>query len=508
MTNLDWLEWECKTSVEIDVTQHGAFPESVERVELSILSNLALVAIGKGAGSFQLSEYIPLRPGEFSPYPQDTIGHTKFGDLVRIKGVSLRSSNTLSHPFETEINSFSIQAKADELEVVQCELPIVTHIEWIVNFSINDYTFTRNTQRKQSIVFTRERSGGDRLQRNLSCNDRRGSLDHFGCECTVGDKRWLLLVGQVPEEISSTEYKPGFIEFYNLNDCIPSEDTKRIILTALSFTLGRQIASVGSTSLAEDGDRVSYSTKTVRLPGEQSAYRQPSHPPTQLSTQLSLPDYEHLEGFLDEKKVSKIISAVATKMEELNLEYPLFLVWLGQNSPIEVRAAHLGAAIESLRDSYCENNLTTNLLPTNVWKEIMKPLLIEAFDNAHKKLEENLQISSEVKILKNKLSQLNDKSSNMKYDEFFELISLKNGNVEKAALRERNKPAHGTRYLPKQYRGLSITTDALYTLFNRIVLKLTDASDYYIDYSTYGHPVRHIDEPLGGPEGDGKPAIV
>jgi hypothetical protein len=221
-----------------------------------------------------------------------------------------------------------------------------------------------------------------------------------------------------------------------------------------------------------------------------------------------LPDYEHLEGFLDEKKVSKIISAVATKMEELKLEYPLFLVWLGQNSPRDVRAAHLGAAIESLRDSYCEKNLTTNLLPTNVWKEIMKPLLIEAFDKGHKKLEENLQISSEVKRLKDKLLQLNDKSSIMKYKEFFELISLKNGKVEDQALKERNKPAHGTRYLPNQYRGLSITTDALYTLFNRIVLKLTDASDYYIDYSTYGHPVRHIDEPLGGPEGDGKPARV
>jgi hypothetical protein len=504
MTNLDWLEWEGKTSVEIDVTQYGAFPESVERVELSRLSNLSLVAIGKGAGSVQLSEYIHLRRGEFSFYPEDTIGQTKFGDSVRIKGVLLRSSNNLSHPFETEINSFSIKAKVDELEVVQCELPIVTHIEWIVNFSINNYTFTRYTQRKQSIVFTRERSGGDRLQRNLLTRNDRGNLDHFGCECTVGDKRWLLLVGQVPEEISSTEYKPGFIEFYNLNDCIPSEDTKRIILAALSFTLGRQIASVGSTSLAEDGDRVSYSTKTVCLLGEQSAYRQPSYPPTQ----LSLPDYDHLEGVLDEKKVSKIISAVATKMEELNLEYPLFLVWLGQNSPREVRAAHLGAAIESLRDSYCEKNLRTNLLPPNLWKEIMKPLLIEAFDNAQKKLEENLQISSEVNILRNKLSQLNDKSSNMKYDDFFELISLKNGKVEKAALRERNKPAHGTRYLPDQYPGLSITTDALYTLFNRIVLKLTDASDYYIDYSTYGHPVRHIDEPLGGPEGDGKPAIV
>jgi hypothetical protein len=504
MESLDWLEWECKSSLEIDVTQHGAFPKSVERVELSRRSDLALVAIGKGAGSFNLSEYIHLRPGEFSPYPEETIGQTKFGESVRIKGVLLRaSSDTLSHPFPSELDSFSIQAQVDEFEISQCQLQIVTHIEWIVNFSINNYTFTRSTQRKQSTAFTRERSGGERLQRNLSCKSR-GKLDHFGCECTVGSKRWLLLIGQVPEEIASSDYKPGFIEFSNLNDYIPSEDAKRIILAALSFTLGRQIASVGSTSLAKDGDRVSYSTRAVRLLGEQSAYRQPSNPPTP----LCLPHYEGLEGILDEEKVSEVISAVASTMEELKLEYPLLLVGLAQNSPVDVRAAHLGAAIESIRDSYCENHLETELLPKSAWKAIMKKPLIDAFDKAKTNLEPMLQDSSEMKILRSKLEQLNIKSSNMKYNEFFELISLKIGAVEQKAMRERNKPAHGNRYLPHQYRGLSITTDALYTLFNRIVLKLTNAADCYIDYSTYGYPVRYIDEPLGGPEGDGRAAIV
>ena len=68
MESLDWLEWECKSSLEIDVTQHGAFPQSVERVELSRRSDMALVAIGKGAGSFNISEYIHLRLGQFTLY--------------------------------------------------------------------------------------------------------------------------------------------------------------------------------------------------------------------------------------------------------------------------------------------------------------------------------------------------------------------------------------------------------------------------------------------------------
>jgi hypothetical protein len=245
------------------------------------------------------------------------------------------------------------------------------------------------------------------------------------------------------------------------------------------------------------------------LLGEQSAYRQPSNPPTP----LCLPQYEGLEGILDEEKVSTVISAVATKMEELKLEYPLFLVWLAQNSPLDVRAAHLGAAIESLRSSYCtgESVLQTTHLPKKAWKAIRKALL-SAFDIATTNLDTDIRESDSVlrqkQRLEKTLNELNNKSSNMKYPEFFDSISLNVGEVEWRSLKQRNRPAHGSGYLFHEYPGLSITTDALYTLFNRIVLKLTNAADCYIDYSTYGHPVRDINEPLGGPEGDGRAAIV
>jgi hypothetical protein len=278
---------------------------------------------------------------------------------------------------------------------------------------------------------------------------------------------------------------------------LPSENTKQIILASLSFTIGRQVVSAGSTSLAEGGDRVSYTVKKVSLLGQENAYKQGSMPPTPL-------DYTTQQSFVDENKVSSIVNAVAAKMKDLNMEYPLFLLWLGQVSPLDVRAAHLGAAIESLRDSY--DNLETTLLPKNVWKTAIKEPLLKTFDDVTANLDEATKESAAINKLRNKLGSLNEKSSNMKYEEFFNLISLNIGEVEKAVLRERNTPAHGSRYSPDQYPGLVMTTNALYTLFNRIVLKLTNAADCYIDYSTYGYPVRDIDRPLGGPEGDGCPA--
>jgi len=498
MANLDWLEWNCiPDSINFKVTQHGSFPPCIEKVELSRGSDLKLLALGNGNGDFDFSQdnrINKLRPGEFLPYLEDTFGNTEFGELVRLKGVSLRSSNSNLSEQKVFLN-----AEVNEAEVINCEAPITTHVEWIVNFSLKPYILSRATTRKQYDTFTRQRSERDKIERNSSRKERM-TFDHFCCDCIVDGKNWSLVVGKVTEKVADPKCLPGFIEFSDINNCLPSENTKQIILASLSFTIGRQVVSAGSTSLAEGGDRVSYTVKKVYLLGQENAYKQPSMPPTPLDPTLQ-------QNFVDENKVSSIVNAVAAKMKDLNMEYPLFLLWLGQVSPLDVRAAHLGAAIESLRDSYCVScKLDTTLLPKNVWKTAIEEPLLKTFDDVTANLDESIKESAEIKILRNKLGNLNDKSSNMKYDEFFDLISLKIGKVENAGLKERNRAAHGSPYSSAQYPGLVMTTNALYTLFNRIVLKLTNAADCYIDYSTDGYPVRDIDHPLGGPDGDGCPA--
>lgn len=502
MENLDWLEWESPTSpFGFGIVQHGAFPEKAYIVELSRQADLKLKALGKGEGSFQLDEHIQIRPGEPPPYSEDTIGQTQLGEQVRLRGVILRSSRNKSNSLAIEeTDPLFIEASVDEVEVIQSNLPIVSHIEWIANFSVN-YQFTKSTQREWYNLFIRQRSGEAKFERNL---DKRlkSNLDHFICECTTsGVRKWSLTVGTVLTDSGQTNCKPGYVEFTNINNFPPSEDEKQTILKALSFTIGRQLASVGSTSLAEDGERVSYTVRSLyHLRAE--SYNQPCMPPAPLGVTQN-------EYFIDENKVSKIMSAVALAMKHFDIEYPLLLAWLGLSSPLDVSTAHLGAAIESLRDSYTKSNtaLETTLIPKKIWKEKFKEALLDAFNRAVSKHDTEFQSLNSLEVLRRKIGNLNDKSSNMKYDEFFELISLKVGEVELRALRERNNPAHGYRYKTSQYHALAMTKNALYSLFNRLVLKLTGASECYIDYSTYGYPVRDIDEPLGGPEGDGNPAM-
>ena len=498
MEKLDWLEWEFTPQyLEFKITNWGSFPSYIDKVKILRESDLKILAHGQGTASpFDLYEHTQLRAGELIPCSEETVGETEYGEKVRLTGVIICSHQSSNAVIE---NAF-MDAIIHEAEIIYDDSPITTQIEWIANFSLGSYLFSRCTTRQQSVVFNRQRYGGDRDIVELDLKKHHSTTrDHFRCDCTVEDKKWSLVVGEVSKEIASEEFLPGFIEFSDIDNCLPPEDTKQMILAALSFTFGRQLVSVGSTSLSKDNERVSYTVRTVNLLGEQASYKQPGRPPVK----LDIPDKI---SFVDENKVSFILNAVVEKMKELNLEHSFYLVWLSEFSPLTVKAAHLGAAIESLRNSYCcgSDVLKTTLLPKNLWKKIKKPIL-ESFDIAIS-LEPKIQEGNDIQILRRKLESLHTKSSNMQYEDFFEFISLKIGEVESYALNERNNPAHGYRYSPETYQDLIMTTDALYTLFNRIVLKITNASDFYIDYSTYEHPVRHIDEPLGGPEGDGCPA--
>lgn len=495
MENIDWLEWEpITTPLIFNVTQHGVFPKEITSIELYKNTNFDLVAFGNGTG-YALSSQQNLQAGEIISKAEETIGITCFGEAIKLRGVIVSSTE-----YNKSENKLIIKAQVCEAEIIHRDLPISTQIDWLINFkNNNDYPLPRSTKRERS--FKRERSEGDLLE--VKNEQLSISFDHFRCQCTFGSETWPLIVGYIQNEIAPQQYNPGFLEFGELNsNSLPSEEKKQKILASLSFVFGRQLVSIGTTSLTKDSKRVKSIVRENSFLTE-NHYTQPSQPPLPLIDNQQESSYR-----LDENKISRVISAVAANMETINIQEPLFFVWLGLTSPLNVRAFHFGAAIESLRDSYYsseKNKLSTLLVPKNTWKKQIKERLIECFNTIVDSLEEHIDNDAK-NILQRKLESLNDKSSNMKYPEFFDSLSLKVGDVEYAAIRERNNPAHGYQYKPSEYSKLPIITDALYTLFNRLVLKMTNASDCYIDYSTLGHPVRGIEEPLGGPNGDGKPA--
>jgi HTH-type transcriptional regulator/antitoxin HigA len=374
MEKLDWFEWDfTPQNLEFSITQRGILPSYIDKVKLYRDSDLKILAHGQGtinpyeffANPFNLSENKQLKAGKIIPSSEDTMGKNEYGETVRLT-IEPNFSEQFSNAATKNI---FIDATVYEAEVILSDtLLVTTQLEWIVNLSIEPYLFPPRQNR-------------DIVKQNLSKDYYSTNRNHFICECTVEGKKWSLSVGEVSKEITSAKFLPGYIKFFDIDNCLPSEDTKQMILAALSFTLGRQLVSVGSTSLSKDAKRVRYTLKTVSLLGEEASYRQPSFPPVK----LDLTDKTH---FLDENKMSFVLNAVLEKMKDLNLEHSLFLVWLAQASPLSVKAI--------VEDLLSRPHLTPE---ENTLLELLVRL-IEDFENQHYQLNVSTPRSRILHLLK------------------------------------------------------------------------------------------------------------
>ena len=83
----------------------------------------------------------------------------------------------------------------------------------------------------------------------------------------------------------------------------------------------------------------------------------------------------------------------------------------------------------------------------------------------------------------------------------FEIIGLSVGNIEKKALKARNKMAHSSigEANDDDIKDILRMTRAYETLFHRIFLKTLGYNGDYIDYYSLGHPSRPINEPIPDP---------
>ncbi len=374
-------------------------------------------------------------------------------------------------------------------------------VEWLINFDAVAGILPLRTERFAGSTFERVR-GEQRLVLPVATPWRRQtSNDHFRIDVTLGGKMWKLTIGRPESGRCPTELKPGFVEFRG-EAGLPNESVRETILVALSFALGRHLIPIGWTVFDAADRPTRAACREAEILGRDEMFSNPSMPPCP-------PVLRDAPAILDQVAVQRVVQcALDLGAQGIDLGFPLWLVWLAKASPLDASAAHYGAAMEALRSRFYATAAggTTTLLVGADWGTV-RTALDRTLTDAIAKLNPTPDEAA-VCMLRNNLGGINNKSSGARYPEFFQLLDLPIDKVEQAALRERNKPAHGTEYDPAQYEALMATVQALHTLFNRIVLKLARCDLPYIDYSTYEHPVRALAEPLGGPNGDRQAAKV
>lgn len=497
MDDIPWLEWEwLRTPCELEITSNGPLPSGTLKGSLERDEYLRLRLDVDGSVQLPIaSSHHGLLAGERLPTPDDVIGESH-GSQVVLSGASVR--DVVHSGLHREGGAAAVRASADVFRATQTFSDAPAHFvtEWLVNFDVGDLVLPQITERRWDRRFTRTRSGLPPVVAELDGPLAGGfARDHFSIELEGVPGLPSIRVGQVTVESAPKQFKPGFLE-YKLGSVAPSEVDLSRVRDAVSFAIGRPLFTLGTSSFSEEGNVLRRDAFSIGSLASASSWAQPS----------MLPTREILEEHtLSEERTSRVVNAVAKALRQLNASHTLTLFRIGQTSLLDVAPAHIGAALEALRDAYAqeERKLKSTLLPKASWEPVCTALT-DAFDRAVPELKGRADVDEEsIGLLRKKIATLNEKSSNMKYSEFFGLLNLRVGEVEKKALLERNNPAHGRRYQEHEYTALSARVRALETLYGRCVLRLSGAAESYVDYSTLGFPARSLDEPLGGPKGDG-----
>ncbi|WP_217693745.1 hypothetical protein, partial [Novacetimonas hansenii] len=110
-------------------------------------------------------------------------------------------------------------------------------------------------------------------------------------------------------------------------------------------------------------------------------------------------------------------------------------------------------------------------------------------------------VSVEVKeALKDKLPSFNGIDQRQRLKDVMATLNLELGEDEDAAWRRRNKAAHGMPIPQGEELAAIRDMKLLRGLFQRLLLRITNAADQYIDYSSPNHnyrPLRQAPPPIG-----------
>lgn len=304
----------------------------------------------------------------------------------------------------------------------------------------------------------------------------------------VANSSFEVLAARAPENLAPKWLKPISIQF-GPQPLATDADYRARVLESLSFALGRRLISIGHTFL--DKDHYPIKQKSVRPYSDNL-----KHECAARSIAPCHKEWDH--GSFSEARISQIAELYLKARSNLSLNDVLWDVWIARSFPWGMNLVAYSGALEQLAKAWLSTDENRGAyVPHEEYKQNIGVAILE--------LIKTLPNSDSWKPIANKLKNANSIGSADRVKKFLDGIHLPIGEVEKNVLIARNRFAHGgaSASFGKEI-FLSVTTKAYETLISRAILKTIGYSGTYVDYSTYEFPERDLDQPLGGPEGDGK----
>ena len=350
--------------------------------------------------------------------------------------------------------------------------------DWFLS-SNTDISFSRTTQRKEERHFQKARLEID-LEETTYISKGSGSSRDF---LFVNTPSFNFIVAKVPEAFGPDwsfnlciEYRNGFIR-------LPDEEERVAVKEFVSFIFGTQLLHIGSTYYGTSCEMISQDMKNPWGDNVVSKCNQGSLPPTDIS--------KHHKNQA-EIILNSLLPEYLKLRKRLKLSSVIWKYWIARYSSIGTNLPILSSAIETLAEFVLKEHKEVKHYYIE-HKEFQK--FIESELNS---IDEKLSGKPFKEKILNKIRSSAQRGSNEKVEMMFEIIVLKVDEVEREAMKARNKMAHSSFGKIDREEAIKLIrlTRAYETLFHRVFLKILGYNGEYIDYYTLTHPTRNINEAI------------
>jgi hypothetical protein len=356
--------------------------------------------------------------------------------------------------------------------------PVAYVIDWLENLPHSPFTWPASTEVVTNTVSTRTIS----LDDGITITSAREDHSHSSNTVKLTVDGITIYVCALDGKDQPGAIKPGCIIY----DGVPDDSFRKKVRVGLSFALGLYLVDLGATHYDSAWQIVSTLAR--------SAYSLGRHA-FEIQTLQLAPLGPRFLNELTAAQLTRAVQAIVSAFDTLDLANLHWAFWHACAATPHIAPAHFGAAIEALQSAYMKANPDTvpeGWAPRDSWKAL-RAGLAAAIDNT--------DIPNEAKTaLKEKLSTLNSIDQRRRLKSIMAALALQLGDDEDAAWRRRNKAAHGTPIPEGQELAAIRDMKLLRGLFQRLLLRITNAADQYIDYASSNHDYRILkDAPPNAP---------
>lgn len=482
---LEWDRLQEKLQIK-PISDSGPLHKGIETISITRDADYGLNAEAKGKDGRSFLEVEPsaLRRGEAIP-------------IGIVRGKSPDGAQVALKIFYAGSSTF-LGTVTGEVHVQRVEIDYETKLEsaWFSIWCLNgpkDLLLARGTDRILRTQVTRVRSPFGEPRNPDHKIELTGGADSRSKDYWLVENNCFKLRFCSVPKVFGPEWSRNFaVEVFEYPGHDLSFTQSQAILDALSFPLGRRLVPVGRSWFSEEGHVIRTESFIPWGINPKAECSNPDMPPVR---------------FLERRDTERMVAEMSETFFELRDEFALSRgildYWMARLVPAEIAFVHLASGLEAIMRAWFRSTKSKSrgkYFP----KEEFNSIVAKPFAQ----IEYALRGKPNAERLIRRLKLANNLGVNEQLQTFFDEIGLPIGDVELHAMAARNPFAHGGGAVPEgKIPELVYTLRSYQTLFHRVVLKLIGFQGQYIDYSSLDFPDRPLLEPLGGPQGDGKPVL-